>query len=137
MRVETEAKEPSLGMKQKILYQAFIAFGQGTGGLRVHRTTCQVIHDHYSRMLDQPDVNRRLQAQEDLWGQAAHGAQALERVRATGRLAALLAIQQGRTDIEPEDFDQAAKTVARGLVTKDCAWCPPPPQEPPPKGAKS
>jgi len=125
--MEAEMSERALPMKQKILYQAFIAFGQGTGGLRVHRTTCHAIHDYYSQLLDRDRNLKKLAAERDLWGLPENGPQALERVRATGRLAALLAIRQGRADIEPEDFKQAAATVhGVALSTRDCDWCPPP-----------
>lgn len=123
--MEAEITQQALPMKQKILYQAFIAFGQGTGGLRVHRTTCQAIHDYYSKLLDGEGNQRRLAAAEDLWARPDHGPQALERVRATGRLAALHAVREGRADIEPEDFEKAAAAVRDVSAKQHCDWCPP------------
>lgn len=118
---------PRIDLRQKILYQAFVALGEGAGNLRVPRATCEAIHDHYSAFLDRPEVRRLLEDPSDPWGRPEHGAQALERVRATGRLAALIATREGRTEIHPQHFAQAAQTVEAAASVAKGSWCPPPP----------
>jgi hypothetical protein len=96
--------------------QAFVAFGQGAGAIRVHHTTIREIRSRYERFLE-----RALEHWEE------DAVQALERVRATGRLAALLATQDGRTAVSPKDFSVAAERVERadlerlGKLTRICA----------------
>lgn len=67
-----------------VMGQIYIAFGQGAGNLRVSRKTCAELRDRYYKLID----NALPQ-----WG--AEGAQALERIRALGRMMAAEATNQG------------------------------------------
>ena len=98
--------------KLQILLQAMVAFGHGTGGVRVSRETVAAMWDHYSGIFRPEMVTE--------W--AASGAQALERVEVTARLATQRAIQAGRTSVAREDFAAAAKQVESTSLTP---WCPP------------
>jgi hypothetical protein len=129
-------KPPSpVDPKQQILYQAFIAFGQGTGGLRVHRETCVVLHRYCLGILERKTNEKLFAGGPGSWEDPAYGPQALERVRTMGRLAALLAIQAGSSDIGPNHFADAVRQVEKNLETTNCTLCWPPPSPPAAKGA--
>lgn len=102
-----------------LLGQAFVAFGQGTGGIRVRRETITAIRMRYGPLVDEAMKH---------WEEDAP--QALERVRATGRVASLLATQEGRLAITAQDFRDAADLVARrealerGAPTRICQVAP-------------
>lgn len=113
-----------LSREHEILYQMFIAFGQGLGCIRVSRSTCAKIHDRFLGFLQQDHCKERIGGKEDVWGKADHGAQVLERVRAAGRLAAQQAIGRGHTKISDSDFETAVKLVQS---PQDCDWCQPKP----------
>jgi histone H3/H4 len=91
----------------QLLGQALVAFGQGTGAVRVHRETITAIRTRY-----EPLVKKAMEH----WKEDAP--QALERIRATGRVAALLATQAGRMAITAEDFTQAANKVAEDDIRR-------------------
>ena len=105
---------------EQLFGQAFVAFGQGTGPVRVHSETITAIRARYQHFLS---------VALEHWEEDAP--QALERVRATGRTAAFLAIQAGQTAIGPEDFRRAAELVEdsdfrlRGARTRICQVRPP------------
>ncbi len=124
-----KADRPNLSTLQKILYQVFVAFGQGAGPLRVSRATCAAIHAHYAALAEIPSVRALLADPSDPWGQPQHGPYALEQVRATGRLAAELAVQAGSAEISAAQFQQAARTVESRTRQAPAAirgwWCPP------------
>jgi hypothetical protein len=100
---------------EEVMGQALVAFGQGTGAVWVHHEAVRALRTLYAGY-----VGRALQ----YWDEDA--GQALERVRATGRLAALLAIQAGRMAITEHDFTTAAGMVrevnrdAQGNITRIC-----------------
>ena len=100
---------------EEVMGQALVAFGQGTGAVWVHREAVTALRALYAGYME-----RALQ----YWDEDA--VQALERVRATGRLAAHLAIQDGRLAITEHDFTTAAGTVrevnrdSSGNITRIC-----------------
>ena len=93
---------------EEVMGQALVAFGQGTGAVWVHREAVTALRTLYAGYW-----SGRCRSWEEDAGQA------LERVRATGRLAALLAIQAGRIAITASDFTTAAGTVRE--VNRDSA----------------
>jgi|HubBroStandDraft_3_1064219.scaffolds.fasta_scaffold04592_4 hypothetical protein len=100
--------------KEGIMGQVWVAFGQGTGAMRVHQDAALALGDIYSRMIT-PDVIAN-------WAKGA--VQALERVRAVGRMAASKAAQRGATAISAADVTSSASTVHLASQTE---WCPPQP----------
>ena len=97
--------------KDGVMAQMFVAFGQGTGAVRVSREACAVFHSRYYDWID-----------EDLlaaWGIEA--VQILERVRAIGRRLALQASLEGRTAIDGGAVLAAARAVEEG---ESCPHCP-------------
>ncbi len=99
----------SPGDVDDVLGQVLIAFGQGTGAMRVPRKTVTAIRARYLAMADKALPR---------WEEDA--VQALERVRAVGRLAAHLAVVRGDTRILAADFFRAAETVERDSGTPIC-----------------
>ena len=100
--------------KDGVMAQIWVAFGQGTGAIRVSQEACWVLHDLYYDHIDEDVLNE--------WETAA--VQALERVRAIGSLAALLASTIGSTVISPTNVTTAASTVQQ---TSGTPMCPPSP----------
>ena len=100
---------------EEVMGQALVAFGQGTGAVWVHREAVTALRALYAGYME-----RALQYWEE------DASQALERVRATGRLAALLAIQTGRIAITASDVTTAAGMVREvnrdfgGNITRIC-----------------
>lgn len=90
---------------EQLFGQAFVAFGQGTGAIRVRTATITEIRRRYEHYL---------KAALENW--EADAPQALERVRATGRTAAFFATEKGQTAIGPEDFTRAADLVEESDV---------------------
>jgi hypothetical protein len=112
-----------------ILYQMFIAFGQGACGMQVGRPTCRKIHERFLFFLQYPHCLERIYDDKtDPWGQPQHGPQVLERVRAVGRLAALYAVQAGLPEITETHFSQALDKVVGMCPPETCEWCMPPPK---------
>jgi hypothetical protein len=103
---------PALEVGLLLLGQACIAFGQGTGTLRVTREAVAALRERYDAMVTEDLVER--------WDTVA--VQVLERVRATGRLAAHLATGAARTAILAEDVKRAAVAVEEESGTE---FCPP------------
>jgi hypothetical protein len=101
--------------QEGIMAQIFIAFGQGTGATRVSQDAAVSLRTIYFDAITPVVVNVR-------W--ATDAVQALERVRAVGKLAAFLALQRGDTVISVADVLSAAETVR---ITSDTDLCPPRP----------
>ncbi len=85
---------------EEIMGQVLVAFGQGTGAIRVPRTTVAAIRKHYLAMKDRA---------VPVWD--SEGAEALDRVRIVGRLAAQKSVDRGANEVTAADFAAAAGTV--------------------------
>jgi hypothetical protein len=95
-----------------IMAQIWVAFGQGTGPVRVAQEACLELRErYYGRITD--DVIAT-------WGKVA--VQVLERIRAIGRMLAANAAASGRTAIAGSVVKEAAKVVER---ESDTDLCPP------------
>ena len=94
-----------------ILDQALVALGQGTGPIRISRTACQAFSAHYGPRI----ISKKMAAR---WGE--EGVQALERVRAIGRLATQKATADARTAIEAKDIQEAIREVEQRSATALC-----------------
>jgi len=99
--------------QEGIMDQIFVAFGQGTGMIRVSHDAVAALRDLYFDAIKPEIVDTK-------WETAA--VQALERIRAVGRLAALTAVTRGDTKVSAEDVISAAATVQ---MQSDTAFCPP------------
>lgn len=103
--------------RQGILDQILVAFGQGTGAVRVAREAAAALRDHY-----EPYADDKVLA---VWGTVA--VQILERIRAMGRLAALRATEAASTVINRTMTTTAITSVEKVSRTE---FCPPPPPPP-------
>lgn len=99
--------------KADILGQVQIAFGQGTGAVRVSHGAAREVRTHYGQLFE-----RSRKAILKAWKDEA--VQVLERVRTTGRLAAALTTDQGKTAIEARQVREAARRVERASATIFC-----------------
>jgi hypothetical protein len=98
--------------RDSILAQILVAFGQGTGSVRVSQEACQPFYERYA-----PRIDAGVLA---VW--RTEGVQVLERIRAIGRTAALQASLAGGTAISRETVAgamQAVEAVSRTVL------CPP------------
>jgi hypothetical protein len=86
---------------ETILAQWCIAFGQGTGVLRVSTEAIRAMREHYLGGLS-PALIR---------GWQTDAVQVLERIRAEGRLAAQFGVARAQGVIGAEEFLQAARTI--------------------------
>ncbi|HTQ78498.1 MAG TPA: hypothetical protein VMM92_00765 [Thermoanaerobaculia bacterium] len=102
--------------REGILAQVCVAFGQGTGEVRVSQEACLAVYERYSKMIT-PDVL-------DQWGEQA--VQALERVRALGRMVATETHLAGQTIISAAQIQAAAPKVETNSNTLICGGSPPP-----------
>ena len=84
-----------------IMAQIYVAFGQGTGAIRVSQDVCTALHEQYHDRITASVIQR--------WDTL--GVQVLERFRALGRLLALNAGMAGRTTIAGAEVVSAARTV--------------------------
>ncbi|HKH45917.1 MAG TPA: hypothetical protein VKM72_14745 [Thermoanaerobaculia bacterium] len=100
--------------RQGILDQILVAFGQGTGALRVAGQAAAALRDRY-----EPYVDGRIL---EIWREV--GVQVLERLRAMGRLAALRAVEGASTVITRPMVATAIESVEKTSLTD---LCPPPP----------
>lgn len=100
--------------RQGILDQILVAFGQGTGAVRVAGEAAAALRDRYEPYAD----DRVLES----WGEV--GVQVLERIRAMGRLAALRAAEGASTVITRPMVTTAIDNVEKVSMT---ILCPPPP----------
>jgi hypothetical protein len=89
---------------EEIMGQIYIAFGQGAGSMRVSRKTCAELRKRYY-----PKIAKAL----DHWDR--EGAQALERVRALGRMIAAEATAKGLSAIihSGTEFERCATAVEK------------------------
>jgi hypothetical protein len=101
--------------QEGIMAQILVAFGQGTSATRVSQDAAVSLRTIYFDAITPIVVSVR-------W--ATDAVQALERVRAVGKLAAFLALQRGDTVVSVADVQSAAATVR---VTSDTDLCPPRP----------
>lgn len=100
--------------KDGIMAQIWVAFGQGTGPIRVSQQAAWELHVLYYDAIDEKAIQQ--------W--EAQGTQVLERIRAIGRLAALKAIQAAEPAITAEQVRTSALLVE---VRSDTVLCPPRP----------
>lgn len=103
-----------------IMAQIFVAFGQGTGPVRVSQDVCTALSDLYQGRITDEVIDR--------WETLA--VQVLERFRALGRLMALNASRAGSTSIAGGEVETSAQIVERQSDTELCH--PPPPSRPGP-----
>jgi hypothetical protein len=108
--IEPWKDRATLAAEKVILGQASVAFGQGTGAIRVSRQAVAAFRERYGAVLTSEVVLR--------WDAVA--VQALERLRAVGRLAAHLAAADARTVIGREDLLAAAVKVEEESGTPLC-----------------
>jgi histone H3/H4 len=99
--------------QEGIMAQIFVAFGQGTGAIRVSQAAAVELRSLYFDAITADVVDKR-------W--VEDGVQVLERIRAIGRLCWLKATERGDTTVSPEDVEAAAKTVE---MQSDTDLCPP------------
>jgi hypothetical protein len=95
-----------------ILGHLCVALGQGTGAVRISRAAIEHFHVHYQPAVTGEAIER--------WETVA--GQALERIRAIGRLAAQAAVEKGKTAIDLEEVQRAIGAVE---TDQDCDLCPP------------
>jgi hypothetical protein len=100
--------------REGILAQVCVAFGQGTGEVRVSQEACMALYNRYAGMLTDQVI--------DIWEQEA--VQALERIRALGRMVATQTHLAGLTVISAEQVKIAAPQVE---LNSDTILCGPPP----------
>ncbi len=93
-----------------IMAQIYVAFGQGTGAMRVSQDVCAALHERYYPSID-PALVRD-------WESLA--VQVLERIRALGRLMAINAGAAGKTALAGSDLESAARMVERQSGTPLC-----------------
>jgi hypothetical protein len=93
-----------------IMAQIYVAFGQGTGAVRVSQDVCVALRSRYFGSIDDAVVN----------GWEALAVQVLERFRALGRLMALNAGMAGKTNLAGADVESAAQMVERESNTPLC-----------------
>ena len=142
-------KEPPSPYEQMIVYQMFVAFGYGIGGMWMRRETCRALHRYCLWVLRHPKNKDKVDPAKDPWKEERHGTQVLLRFNAIGRLAARMAVDDGMTDVKAEHLHRAAVKVmdssiesmrrklqkrgllGSGMTAEECAWCPPPNGNPP------
>lgn len=93
-----------------IMAQMFVAFGQGTGAVRVSQDVCTALRDRYYGHIDDAVVRD--------WETLA--VQVLERIRALGRLMAINAGAAGKTHLAGADVESAARRVEAQSFTPLC-----------------
>jgi len=93
-----------------IMAQVYVAFGQGTGAVRVSQDVCMALRSRYFGTIDDAVVK----------GWEALAGQVLERFRALGRLMALNAGMAGKTTLAGADVESAALVIERESRTPLC-----------------
>lgn len=96
--------------REGILAQVCVAFGQGTGEMRVSQEACMALYDRYSKMITD-DVLAS-------WGTDA--VQALERIRALGRMVAIQTSLAGSTVVSADQVTAAAPQIELQSDTQIC-----------------
>lgn len=103
--------------KDGIMAQLWVAFGQGTGAIRVSQDAAMELRRwYYGGITDNVVAN---------WG--TWSLQVLDRIRAIGSLAALKAIGQGSPTVSVMMVYESALTVQQKSDTPICPDVPPPP----------
>lgn len=100
--------------KDGIMAQVWIAFGQGTGAIRVSQNAAMELHRWYYDAITEEVVAN--------WG--AWSLQVLDRIRAIGSLAALKAIQNGSPTVTAMMVHEAAVIVQQRSDTPICPEIP-------------
>lgn len=95
--------------------QIWIAFGQGSGAIRVSQEAALELRRWYFNAITPQVVDLEWEAQ---------AVQVLDRIRAIGSLAALKATTAGATSITPQEVYESAAAVQQTSMTD---LCPPPP----------
>lgn len=108
--------------EEEIMGQIYVAFGQGTGNMRVSHKVCGALKGRYARFITDDVKNK-------LW--ETEGVQALERIRALGRLMAVKASLAGKTVIQDDIFTTSAQAIEQeslppSLTSALCGGDPPP-----------
>jgi hypothetical protein len=98
-----------------IMAQILVAFGQGTGLIRVSQEAALELRRWYYDAITPQVIDQQWEAQ---------AVQVLDRIRAIGSLAALKATTGGATTISPQHVYESASTVQD---TSDTDLCPPKP----------
>jgi hypothetical protein len=93
-----------------IMAQIYVAFGQGTGAVRVSQDVCVALRDRYNGLISDAVVGQ--------WDTL--GVQVLERIRALGRLMAANASLAGKTNLAGADVESAARLVESQSSTPLC-----------------
>lgn len=101
--------------KDGIMAQVYVAFGQGTGAVRVSQEAALELHRWYYNAIKDDVVQN--------WEGTA--LQVLDRIRAIGSLAALQATQQGSPTITVTQVHTAAEKVQLLSGTPICPPIPP------------
>jgi len=109
MATKRPTKGGASGGFDPILAQMCAAFGQGTGGYRIHRDALATLIERYTPIL--PELQKT-------WDEG--GVQTLERLRAVGRTAAHLATVAGHTAIDSAHVTKAARMVEKTSNTPIC-----------------
>lgn len=106
--------------EEEIMGQIYMAFGQGTGQMRVSHTVGTALKGRYFKF-----INDKVKQTE--WEK--EGVQALERIRALGRLMATRTMLSGKTVISDEFFVEAALAIETESLPPGLAssLCGPPP----------
>ena len=100
--------------KDGIMAQVWVAFGQGTGAVPVSEAACLKLHALYYDAITDSVIGR--------WETA--GAQVLERIRAIGRKAQMMATEAASKEITDGQVSLSADDVQ---ATSDTDMCPPRP----------
>lgn len=100
-----------------IMAQVYVAFGQGTGAIRVSQEAALELHRWYYNAITPAVVTD--------WGTTA--LQVLDRIRAIGSLAALKAVQQGSPTVTVMQVYESAEQVQAESDTPICPLVPSPP----------
>ena len=96
--------------REGIMAQVCVAFGQGTGATRVSQEACMALYGRYSQMItDQVVADWETQA-----------VQALERIRALGRMVAAQTHLAGQTVVSADQVKAAAPQVELNSDTYIC-----------------
>ncbi|HYO13531.1 MAG TPA: hypothetical protein VE685_10085 [Thermoanaerobaculia bacterium] len=101
--------------KDGIMAQIYVAFGQGSGAIRVSQDAAMELHRWYYDAITPEVVGERWETEK---------VQVLDRIRMIGTLAALKATTVGATAINPLNVYDSAVQVQE---TSDTDLCPPPP----------
>lgn len=109
-----------MATQEGIMAQIYVAFGQGTGAIRVSQEAALELHRWYFNAITPEIINQH-------W--ASQASAILDRIRAIGTLAALKATLDGSPTVRVQDVYSAALQVQ---AKSDTDFCPPPPPPLPP-----